>query len=236
MRTSLLRTRLLLALSTALWSEDARALPMLVVDLGGNGTAATILVGGTITVSITGEEIPIDGNGVPGDGDGLFGFGFTITFDPAGVSPSAPAIHSQWTGNSSITVGSGEVGMTANRQGESSGPAGSGVALASLTLEGLVAGDYTISLGPLTGPGDNILFDGTCLDAANGVACTGENTAFFGSGALLTVVPEPRLVALLAAAFVVCWHAARRISPGGPVNHFTAQRPCATDTRRRAPA
>jgi hypothetical protein len=168
----------------------ADAIPMLALDLGGGGASAAIQVGDTIQVAVRADEIP-------SAGDGLFGFGFAITFAASGLSAGAPVIDAGWTGNTGVTNTAGRVGATANLLGSASGPSGSGIALATIAFTGLANGVYTLQLEPLTGPGDNVLFDGTCLDAADGAACTGANAAFFGSATL--TVPEPGVLALLIA-------------------------------------
>ena len=168
----------------------ADAIPMLALDLGGSGAAASIGVGDTIQVAVRADEIP-------SAGDGLFGFGFAITFAASGLSAGAPAIGATWTGSTGVTNTAGRVGATANLLGSASGPSGSGIALATIAFTGLASGVYTLELEALTGPGDNVLFDGTCLDASNGATCTGENPAFFGSAQL--TVPEPGVLTLLLA-------------------------------------
>ena len=184
-----------LAGMAALWfglsgAGRADAIPMLTLDLGGSGATAAIQVGDTIQVTVRADDIP-------SAGDGLFGFGFAITFTASGLSAGAPAIDAVWTGNSGVTNTAGRVGATANLLGSASGPSGSGIVLATIAFTGLASDVYTLQLEALTGPGDNVLFDGTCLDASNGASCTGENAAFFGSAQL--TVPEPGALALLLA-------------------------------------
>ena len=172
----------------------ARAIPMLVVELSDD----VIGIGVTTMATVKGTEIPTGA-----DGKGLFGFGFEITFAAVGLSASTPDIDPIWTGNTAVAAGVGSVGATANRVGENSGPSGP-VVLASVVFTGLAEGQYTLQLGLFTGPGDNVLFDGTCLDATDD--CTVPNGGFFGSIGL-QVVPEPGAAVLLLLAAAV-WQSA----------------------------
>ena len=161
----------------------ASAVPILTVQIAGQGTAASVSSGTPVLVTVIADDIPLGS-----DGNGLFGFGFTLTVGPGPVAIGSFALDPAWTGLQSIAVASSSLSVTANRLGQPSGPAGNGIALAQFVLDGLTAGVYALTLGPLTGPGDNVLFDGTELDAQAG---------FFGGGIL--TVPEPGVVLLCAA-------------------------------------
>lgn len=177
------------AIVLALLAESASAVPMLVIDLGGQGASGSATVGQVLNVSVSADQIPVGS-----DGNGLFGFGFLLSIAPATTSIGGVAIAPQWTGLSSISVTSGSVGVTANLLGASSGPSGSGIALASFGLTALAPGVYALSLAALTGPGDNVLFDGTELDGT---------ASFFTTATLTVLAPEPALGLLLALAAAV---------------------------------
>jgi hypothetical protein len=178
-------------------ARPAGATPMLTLDIAGNGpacVASCIAPGDTVQVTVLGQGIPAGS-----DGRGLFGFGFRVTFDEFDLTASNLAADPQWTGLVSTDLGAGEVGITGNLfdpggGGSSSGPSGDGVVLGSFDLElGLFAqGFYTLTLQAFSGPGDNVLFDGTELDG-------GSNPGFFTTG----LVPEPGIAALGALALVL---------------------------------
>lgn len=188
-----------LALACAL-GPPAAAAPMLVVDVAGQGPdcilpACSMSVGGEVAVSITADEIPSGS-----DGRGLFGFGFRILFDGGALEASTPAIDGLWAGVQGTTQGFGSVGATANLfdpdtgQSLAPGPAGDGIALATVVFEALAPGLHTLALTHLTGEGDNLLFDGTALDGPDA-------TGFFPTATLEVVAaPEPSAGALVGAA------------------------------------
>jgi hypothetical protein len=183
------RTFALAMLVMALAVPSAAA-PMLVLDLGGQGPGATLSPGESLVVSVLADGIPPGG-----DGNGMFGFGFRLAFDPAGLSAGDPAIDALWSGLSATSVMTGEVGATANRLGEAAGPSGDGILLARFDVAALAPGSFVLSLAPFTGPGDNVLFDGTVLDG---------DAAFFGMASVVVrsepaaSVPEPGAAVLFA--------------------------------------
>jgi hypothetical protein len=156
-----------------LWGTSAaRAIPMLILDIDGQGAAATIAPGATVTASVLASEIPAGT-----DPEGLFGFGFVLEFDAMGLSITTPQVDDLlWTGLSATLSETGRVGATANRFGEANGPSGDGILLATVEITALAMGDFWLDLTPFTGPGDNVLFDGTVLDA--------EPHLFFTSGSV----------------------------------------------------
>ncbi len=154
----------------------------ILLDVGGQGPDATIGLDETVTVAVYGDQIPLGS-----DGNGLFGFGFRILYDPAGLSSDDPLLDSRWTGFQGSANAPGDVGITANLFQAESGYSGN-VPLATIIFtSGDTPGLYTLTLTHFTGPGDNILFDGTVLDSS---------TSFFQSGSI-EVVPEPTTALLL---------------------------------------
>lgn len=193
------RTLVGLALLCALGSPAA-ALPMLVVDVAGQGAdcilpACSVGTGQTVTVSVTADGIPTGS-----DGRGLFGFGFKILYDGSALQASTPTLGATWTGAQGTAEGFGVVGATANLfdpatgQSAPSGPSGDGILLARVVFEALAPGLHTLSLTHFTGEGDNVLFDGTTLDDPTA-------TGFFPVASVeAEAVPEPAAAALLMAA------------------------------------
>ena len=120
-------------------SAPARALPMLAIGL----SSAQIGVGGTVTATVTGEEIPVGT-----DLDGLFGFGFAITFTATGSRPAPRRSTRSGRGTQAISVATGRVGATANLVGQTSGPSRIRSMLANIVFTGLVAGSYQLQLRP----------------------------------------------------------------------------------------
>ena len=178
----------LAALSFAglLAATQASAVPSMNIQVDGGGPNGIIAVGETVTVSLYGNEIPA-GSGAPNDG--LFGFGFAITYDDSLLDSSAAIAGPLWvgTGFDNSRNNPGDVGMTANRFFETSGPSGDDILLASIDFTGTTPGLSSLTVGYYTGSGDNTLFDGTALD-------TSPN--FFESGSI-EVVPEPTTALLL---------------------------------------
>lgn len=174
----------------------AGALPVVEVALGPAGSRELRVEPGSIVAA----TVRMDAVPAGSDGKGLFGMGFSLLFDAAGLAPATPALGPLWDGKgfSSARIGPGEVAFTANRFFEASGPAGSNVVLVTLSFQVLAEGRFTLALGPYTGPGDNILYDGTALDGGPG---------FFTSSALVGV-PEPGTLALTALGLTLL--AARR--------------------------
>jgi hypothetical protein len=177
---------MLLALVLAM---PAGAAPMLLLDLGGQGSATILSPGESVSVVVLANGIPAGA-----DGNGMFGFGYRVGFDSAGLSASTPVIDAAlWSGLASISVGTGEVGATANRLGELAGPFGDGILLATFEITALAPGSFDLTLSAFIGPGDNVLFDGSVLDG---------EAAFFGTASLGVrsesdaAVPEPRAAAL----------------------------------------
>jgi hypothetical protein len=163
-------------------AAPAAATPVLFLDIGGEGMNAVLSPGETVTVQAFASSIP------PGsDGKGLFGFGFAIGFSALGLSAATPTAGASWTGITSSSSSAGGVTLTSNRLGESSGPSGDDILLGSFQLTALLPGFYVLDVTYLTGPGDNVLFDGTFLDAS----------ADFFSDASASVVPEPGTLGLL---------------------------------------
>lgn len=195
-----LRVAAVLLFATPGCPPAARALPVLHVDVDGQGSTATVAVGATVSVAWLASDIPAGD-----DGRGLFGFGFLASFDPAAFGIGALAVDAQWTPLATFTsVGAGLVGATSSRFGQSDGPVGDDIALATAVFTALQTGVYPVSLTHFVGEGDNVLFDGTVLDGAG--------AGFFGTATISVVsVPEPALVALvLSSGFAVLPPLARR--------------------------
>ena len=179
----------LAALSVAglLASAPAFAVPSMNIQVDGGGPNGIIAVGETVTISLYGNEIPA-GSGAPNDG--LFGFGFAITFDDSILDSSAAIAGPLWvgTGFTASRNDPGDVGITANRFFETSGPVGDDILLASIDFTGTAPGLSSLTVGYYAGgSGENILFDNTVLDASPN---------FFESGSI-EVVPEPTTALLL---------------------------------------
>ena len=170
-------------LGLVLLVAPARALPRLDVNVGGSGALGVVEVGHTITVDVRASGIPAGS-----DGNGLFGFGFSILYSSAGLSASDPQLGPLWiaTGFDDSRNDPGNVGLTANRFFQQSGPFGDGILLGSIVFSGLAMGSYALDLTHFTGVGDNLLFDGAILDAGS---------AFFPD-VTIVVVPEPGTLGL----------------------------------------
>lgn len=175
----------LLAISSP---NPAIALPILSIDLGGNGSSAIIAPGESVTATIVAGDIPTGTDGL-----GMFGFGWSLMFDGSGITGADPLLGALFTatGLSELRNAQGEVALTANRFFQSSGPAGN-FDTSSVVLTGVSPGVYDLTMSVFTGPGDNVLFDGTILDGSAG---------FFGTGQL-TVVPEPGAGLLALIGFI----------------------------------
>jgi hypothetical protein len=131
-----------------------------------------------VTASVLASGVPAGA-----DGKGLFGFGFMLGFDPSALAITTPLIDDLWTGMAATVADPGVVGATANRFGETSGPWGDGIPLASVEITALAAGDFELVLASFTGPGDNVLFDGYSLDE--------EGAEFFPTELPSVTVSEP---------------------------------------------
>ena len=132
----------------------------------------------------------------------MFGMGFDLTFDAGGLGASNLVLGPLWTAtgfDDSVTA-AGRVGLTSNRFFLTDGPFGNDILLGTVDLQGLAPGSYDLSLGYFTGPGDNILFDGTVLDSDAGT--------FFSAGTV--VVPEPGTAGLFLGGFLLLLAARRR--------------------------
>lgn len=169
----------------------AQATPMLSIALD-PAPPTEIGVGALLEVTVAAEDIPAPG---------LFGFGFRLVFDPAIFTAAAPVIDPFWTGLTDVVVGVGFAGASANLSGggAGSGPTGFGIPLAviELTVIASPGGAMTptqLSLAPLTGEGDNLLFDGVPLDDPG--------SPDFLADSVEAVVPEARIVPLLLSATV----------------------------------
>ncbi len=182
-----------------LLSAPVAATPMLVLDVNGTGTSAVVSQGQTFVVVVSAEDIPTGT-----DGNGMFGFGFEIGFTPGSMTPSAPVIDAQWTGLSGTTLGPGVVGISANVLGQTSGPSGNGIALATIAFSADAPGVYILMLQALTGPGDNVLFDGTELDVGAGFFTTAQVT--------ILATPEPSVALLLAGGLAALARCPRRLT------------------------
>jgi hypothetical protein len=174
-RTWIWWTELLQVLLLA--ASGASALPVLTVDVAGQGRVATIAPGVAVPLRVIITDVA--------GPSGLFGFGFTLGFDGA-ISLSEASIHPTWTGFTSSAGSPGFLGFTGNRFGQSAGPVGDEIVLVELLLEG-APGTHDLSLSHFTGPGDNVLFDGTILDSG---------ASFFRAGTVV-VLPEPSTLLLV---------------------------------------
>lgn len=158
-------------------SAPAHAVPLMHLSVGGAGPDGNVRTGDSVTLSILASGIPAGS-----DGFGLFGFGFDIGFDATGLAASNLTLGPLWqlTGFDDSLDLPGLVGLTSNRFFQTSGPFGDDILLGTIDFQGLVRGSYDLTLGFFTGVGDNVLFDGTMIDADPG---------FFGTGSI--TVPEP---------------------------------------------
>jgi hypothetical protein len=165
-------------------AAPARAIPTLELSIGGGGSFGVVNVGDTITVDVLASGIPTGS-----DGNGLFGFGFSIEYSAIGLAASDPQPGPLWvlTGFEDSKNDPGDVGLTADRFFQESGPFGDDILLGSIVFEGLVDGIFMLDLTFYTGVGDNLLFDGTILDAGS---------SFFPQGTI-QVVPEPGTLGLV---------------------------------------
>jgi len=163
--------------------------PIMNIEVGGSGTSDTIGVGETVTVSLYDNEIPAGT-----DGNGLFGFGFAIVYDDSVLTSSAATAGALWVnvGFTDSRNTPGDVGMLVSRSFVSSGPSGNDILLASIDFTGVSPGVTSLTVGYYTGPGDNVLFDGTVLD---------NSLSFFQSGSI-EVVPEPQTALLLGMGLI----------------------------------
>ncbi len=177
-------------------SSTALALPVLHLS----DPQAEVTFGSQISLEILASGIPAGS-----DGKGLFGFGFQLGFNPDVLSVSSFTLGPLWTntGFNGSQTGPGTIGMTANRFFQNSGPQGNNILLATVTFTGLLAADFidpvtgsficcpesALPLTHFSGPGDNVLFDGTRLDAIE--------HNFFSNG-FIRVIPEPSTALLLA--------------------------------------
>lgn len=177
---------------------SAHAAPNLTLEFSGSGPLGSTGVGGSVTVSIIANEIPVGT-----DSAGLFGFGFDLTFDPSLVSASPATPGPLWalSGFSDSSSTASSVGMSANRFFQVSGPSGSGILLATIDLLGHSAGVSPLQLSWYTGgPGDNSLFDSTVLDGS----------ASFFVGGSLEVIPEPSSALLIGLGLAGLTHGRRK--------------------------
>jgi hypothetical protein len=180
---------LIALLAAALGGLPAAAAPFMYLDVAGQGDEARVDPEKTFTVTVWADDIPEGG-----DGRGMFGFGFTASFAATGFTGSTPVADSQWTGGSDASYQAGWVKLTANREGEASGPFGDDIRLGSFDLTSkLQAGLFSLTLTHWSGPGDNVLFDTTDPDWF-----LDSDPAFFRS-AQIEVIPEPGVRTLLVA-------------------------------------
>ena len=131
--------------------------------------------------------------------------GFSLGFDAAALSASTPVLGPLWAGKgfANARIGPGEVAFTANRFSEASGPTGDGIVLVSLSFQVLAEGRFELALGPYTGPGDNVLYDGTRLDEAAGFFLT----------STLVGVPEAGTLPLLGLGLALLAAGRRAAAP-----------------------
>lgn len=177
-------------IAIVLFTSTATGAPFLHLSAGAQGPNATVAPGGGISLEILVSEIPAGS-----DGNGLFGFGVLISFDPQVLSASSPTLGPLWVaaGFSSTHLGSGTVGLTANRFFQASGPQGDDILLATIDFTGLTEGFTALSLTHFSGAGDNVLFDGTRLDS--------QPEEFFQNSSI-QVTPEPSTVLLFASGLL----------------------------------
>jgi hypothetical protein len=157
---------------------------MLHLNVGGTGPDGTTTVGGEVTVEVLASGIPAGSDGL-----GMFGMGFDITFDAAGLSAAEPDLGPLWvgTGFDDSRNDPGNVGLTSNQFFEPSGPFGDDILLGTIVFTGVTQGLFSLTLGHFVGIGDNNLFDFTTLD---------DVPSFFTSGSI-DVIPEPSTLALV---------------------------------------
>lgn len=77
------------ALCLVLAASPALAVPMIGLDLAGQGAQLTVDVTDFSNAAPVGVQVVA--NDVPAGGGGLFGFGFQLLFPAAGLSASTPA-------------------------------------------------------------------------------------------------------------------------------------------------
>lgn len=188
-----------LAAAVLFLAAPAAALPMLVVEFGGTTAAGRVPIGGTLEITVRAVEIPAGAPGSAGQ-TGLFGYGFALLFDATALSVATPPGDASGFNAATRVSLPGIVGATANRfllPGD--GPTGE-LVLASFALTADRRGVFTLQLtgfhhdldGQPTG-GDNVLYDGTELDASL--------SPFFTSA--LVEVPEPAGAGLLATGLLM---------------------------------
>jgi hypothetical protein len=169
---------------------QSSAVPYVHVNVGGAGPDGTISApGGTIAVEVLASDIPAGSDGL-----GMFGMGFTILFDDAGLTAADGVLGPLWylTGFDDSRNDPGNVGLTSNRFFQESGPSGDDILLGTIEFTAEQVGTWALTLDYFTDVGDNILFDMTILDDDPG--------AFFTSGSI-SIIPEPASFALVLAGF-----------------------------------
>jgi hypothetical protein len=176
--------------------QRAHAEPIVHLDLGSAGDEVVVAAGASFTIRVLASGIPSGSDGL-----GLFGFGFGVTYDSAGLSTGAPLVGPLWdgTGFQQERNQPGDVGLLANRFFEADGPFGDEILLGSFQVTALQPGLFVLDLGHFSGVGDNVLFDGTVLD--------GNPESFFRDGSIRVVSAVPSLTLLpriiLAALLVL---------------------------------
>lgn len=195
----------LVATALFVWGSTTSA-ASLGPDVAGQGPDAVVNVGaGQLAVAL---EL----SGVPASGGGLFGWGATVAFDDSVFSLVSVAFGAAWTGQLETSTAPGSVGATANRAGESAGPSGDGIALATLVLAidpSAALGTYELTLGRYLAAGDNLLFDLTVLDT---------DAASFFQGGSVTLVPEPGSAGLALVGLLLLWVHRRARQAGLPLS------------------
>jgi hypothetical protein len=173
-----------------LLAVPAYALPRLEATIGGGGSLGFVELGQTVTVEVRASGIPAGS-----DGNGLFGFGFAFLYSSTGLSAANPQLGPLWisTGFDDSRNDPGDVGLTGNRFFQQNGPFGDNILLGSIVFTGLALGTYLLDMTHFTGVGDNLLFDGTILDAGS---------SFF-SNATIQVVPEPGTLGLMVVGMLL---------------------------------